>query len=315
MFSLTTKNLASLLIIASVVTSIGCNTRSDSSTQAAQEAIANSPTSVTLTHGVDESAGELSAYIVEIANATFYLEKQGGGLSSLLDADGIDWIGFNNTKGSGWKGEYRGFPNAVHKQDGSYFHAMNAGTDPSTSKVTIETPEHVQIVFTSSNAKWQAQWDFYPKRCDFTMTKVSPGYHYWVQYEGVPGGLMDESDFWYNSADNQPHPINESFKGDLPSPEWFAFGDEKSPRMFYLLHHEDDAFLNSNKHESNQFVNKQQEDSHPDDYVSRPYMTVLGFGRSNKEKFLNTPQRFSIGFVESTRYAAVDKAVKNLIAK
>lgn len=304
-----------MLIIASVATSVGCNTRGDSSVHTAHKAMETSTTLVTLTHGVDESAGELPAYIVKIANATFYLEKQGGGLSSLLDANGVDWIGFNNIEGTGWKGEYRGFPNAVHKQDGSYFHAMNAGTDPSTSKVTIETAEHVQIVFTSSNAKWQGQWDFYPGRCDFTMTKVSEGYHYWVQYEGVPGGLMNESDFWYNSADDQPHPINESFKGDLPSPEWFAFGDEKSPRMLYLLHHEDEVQPDHKQADKMQLKDKPLEDSHPDDYVSRPYMTVLGFGRSNKDKFLNTPQRFSIGFVESTHYADLDKAVKNLVAK
>ncbi|MGY8899972.1 MAG: hypothetical protein ACKVI8_18260 [Paraglaciecola sp.] len=265
---------------------------------------------VHLRHGVDESAGGLSAYIVTISNATFYLEKEGGGLSSILDTDGVDWIGFHNVAGSGWKGEYRGFPNAIHKQDGSYFHAMNAGTEPSTSRVTIETPEHVQIVFTSGNGKWQANWDFYPDRCDFTMTKVSPGYHYWVQYEGVPGGLMDESDFWYNSADSQRHPINESFIGDLPSPEWFAFGDAKSPRMLYLLHHEDDL-----QRGAEQLAPEQSEDKHPDNYVSRPYMTVLGFGRSNKDKFLNTPRRFSLGFVESTGYESLEETVSHLIAQ
>lgn len=92
---------------------------------------------VNLSHGIDESAGGLPAYVIRISNAIFYLEKQGGGLSSMLDLDGVDWLGFNDTKGSGWKGEYRGFPNAVHKQDGNYFHAMNAGTDESTSRVDI----------------------------------------------------------------------------------------------------------------------------------------------------------------------------------
>jgi hypothetical protein len=136
---------------------------------------------VSLRDGVDESAGNVSVYIIQIANATFYLEKEGGGLSSMLDSDGVDWIGFNNTAGSGWKGEYRGFPNAIHKQDGSYFHAMNAGTDRSTSIVTVNSKQHVQIVFTSGNGGWKGQWDFYPDRCDFTMLQVSKGYKYWVQ--------------------------------------------------------------------------------------------------------------------------------------
>lgn len=247
---------------------------------------------VSLSHGVDASAGGDEAYIVAIENATFYLEKSGGGLSSMLDADGTDWLGFHKAPGSAHKGEYRGFPNAVHKQDGNYFHAMNAGTDPSNSVVAIETTQHVRIVFTSENKAWEGQWDFYPDRLDFTMSRVSSGYKYWVQYEGVPGGTMDRSDFRYSSADNIKHLIDEEFIGDLPAPEWMAFGDEAAPRMLYLLHHEDDT--------------------HPDDYVSRPDMTVLGFGRRNKDKFLNTPQTFSIGFVETTTHSDVANAIEAL---
>lgn len=269
-----------VLFISFLMLSVSCNSLSDVH-------------KVTLSHGTDDTAGGVSAYVVSISNATFYLEKEGGGLSSMLDSDGVDWIGFKDTKGSGWKGEYRGFPNAIHKQDGNYFHAMNAGTDKSSSYIAIETAQHVQIIFTSNNGKWQGQWDFYPDRCDFTMTQVSPNHHYWIQYEGVPGGEMDSSDFWYASADNESHPIEEAFIGDLPAPEWFAFGDEKISRMIYLLHHQDDSY--------------------PDNYVSRPYMTVLGFGRSEKNKYLNTPQTFSIGFVESSSYKDVENTVRGII--
>lgn len=251
---------------------------------------------VHLTHGKDESAGGGSAYIITTPSATYYLEKEGGGLSSMIDKDGVDWIGFHNKEGSGHKGEYRGFPNAIHRQDGSYFHAMNAGTDPSSSEVDIESENHVRITFTSDNEQWQGQWDFYPDRCDFTMTKISPGYKYWVQYEGVPGGEMDTTDFWYASVDNKQHPIEEPFVGDLPAPEWMAFGDLNSPRMLYMLHQEDDNF--------------------PDNYVNRPYMTVLGFGRQNKEKttkHLNTVQTFSIGFLESNEYSKIDQAIRQVL--
>lgn len=255
--------------------------------------VAQSGQVVRLTHGADESAGGGPAYVISTPSATYYLEKEGGGLSSMLDADGVDWLGFHNAPGSGWKGEYRGFPNAVHRQDGNYFHAMNAGTDPSHSVVDIESAEHVRITFTSDNGQWQGRWDFYPERCDFTMSRVSAGYRYWVQYEGVPGGAMDATDFWYSSADDLTHPIEETSVRDLPAPEWMAFGDRDSPRVLYVLHHEDDEF--------------------PDDYVSRPYMTVLGFGRRDKDKFLTTPQTFSIGFVESTEYAVIDQAISQIL--
>lgn len=248
---------------------------------------------VQLTHGTDESAGGGPAYIVTTPTAIYYLEKEGGGLSSMLDQDSVDWLGFHNEEGSGHKGEYRGFPNAVHRQDGNYFHAMNAGTDPSSSIVEIESDQHVRITFTSENGQWEGRWDFYPDRCDFTMSKLSSGFKYWVQYEGVPNGEMDTTDFWFSSADSKQHSIEEQRIGDLPDPEWMAFGDQNSPRVLFVLHHEDD--------------------DHPDDYVSRPHMTVLGFGRRNKDKFLDTVQTFSIGFIESTDYAEIDRTIKRII--
>lgn len=250
---------------------------------------------IELTHGIDDSAGGGDCYIITTSSATYYLDKAGGGLSSMIDKDGIDWLGFHQKEGSGHKGEYRGFPNAIHKQDGNYFHAMNAGTNPSTSMVHIETNNHIRIVFTSDNSKWEGHWDFYPNRCDFTMTKISHGYKYWVQYEGVPNGTMDASDFWLASIDEKKHPISEPYLGDLPAPEWMAFGDENASRILYLLHHQDDTF--------------------PDNYVSRPDMTVLGFGRQDKDKYLNTVQTFSIGFIESTKYDDVRKTIDTIIKK
>ena len=248
---------------------------------------------VQLSEGADLSAGGDLAYIITTPNATYYLEKQGGGLSSMLDRDGIDWLGFHKAPGSGHKGEYRGFPNAVHKQDGNYFHAMNAKTDPSTTKVELVSDTHVRIGVVSGNGKWEAQYDFFADRLDFTMRKVSPGYKYWVQYEGIPGGEMDDTDFRYASADTARHPINEPFIGDLPAPEWMAFGDANASRMIYLLHHEDDT--------------------HPDDYVSRPHMTVLGIGRRNKDKYLTSPQKFSIGFIESTEHDVIADAMRGIL--
>ena len=106
---------------------------------------------------------------------------------------------------------------------------------------------------------------------------------------------MDSTDYWLSSADKKRHPITEPSIGDLPAPEWMAFGDPSAPRILYMLHHEDDK--------------------HPDNYVSRPDMTVLGFGRENKNKFLETPQSFSIGFVESTNYAEIEQVVLQVLGQ
>ena len=54
------------------------------------------------------------------------------------------------------------------------------------------------------------------------------------------------------------------------------------------------------------FIRHHEDDSYPDRYYNmRDEMTVFGFGRRGIEKFLDTPQTFTIGFVESTEYAEV----------
>jgi len=61
---------------------------------------------------------------------------------------------------------------------------------------------------------------------DFTMSKVSEGYNYWIQDGGVPGGEIDSNDIWFTSADSKTYPVFELRHGDLPEPEWMAFGDQ-----------------------------------------------------------------------------------------
>ena len=63
------------------------------------------------------------------------------------------------------------------------------------------------------------------------MSKVSDGYKYWVLYEGVPNGEINETDYWFGSIDDQIREIHEPFSGDLPAPEWIAFGDTRSTQI------------------------------------------------------------------------------------
>lgn len=42
-------------------------------------------------------------------------------------------------------------------------------------------------------------------------------------------------------------------------------------------------------------------------------MTVLGFGRENKNKFLTTAQSFTIGLVESTDYSKFDQTTNTVL--
>jgi hypothetical protein len=42
-------------------------------------------------------------------------------------------------------------------------------------------------------------------------------------------------------------------------------------------------------------------------------MTVLGFGRHNKNKYLGAVGTFSIGFVESTDYSRIEQMIKQIL--
>ena len=261
----------------------------------AYAAIGKQSSTVSLTRSaIDQSAGGLECFRVDTENATYYLEKVGAGLSSMIDRDGNDWLSFHPEKGTGAAGEYRGFPNAVFKEAGSYFHPRNVGTDPCVCLVEEETPDRVVISATSANGLWAGKYTFTCEACTFTMTKMPADKRFWVLYEGTPGGQYDDTDWWMTSARPNKSPMTSDHDGDIGESEWIAFGDEKLDRSLVLHHHEDD-------------------DSPDRFYQMEKKMTVFGFGRQGMTKYLDSvPQSFSIGFVESTDHATISTRISDL---
>ena len=237
----------------------------------------------------------LDCYVIKTPAATYFLEKSGGGLAKMIDKDGNGWISFDPTPGTAAAGEFRGFPNAVHQQDGSFFHPRNSGTDSSVTTVQTIAPDLVVIHSTSGNGNWKAEWRFDAERCIFTMLKMPKGHKYWILYEGTPGGQYDDDDWWMSSAIKTHQPLTVTHDGDIPAPEWIAFGDRSLDRSLFLLNHLDD--------------------DHPDHfYQMRQQMTVFGFGRKGLEKFHNdVPHSVSIGFVEATRHESIAEFIKKLL--
>ncbi len=265
---------------------------SSCSVSAQDQVEARIPASVRLDReSTDESAGGLDCYKIETDDATYYLEKVGAGLSSMLDRDGNDWLGFHPRKGSGAAGEYRGFPNAVFKEAGSYFHPRNAGTDPCVTIVEEESPDRIVISALSGNGLWAGRYTFTADHCTFTLTRKPKGHNYWILYEGTPGGRYDDQDWWMTSVNATKSPLKDPHEGDITGPEWIAFGDPKLDRVLVLHHLEDDEH-------TDRF------------YQMEKKMTVFGFGREGMKKYLDSvPQSFSIGFIESTDHRKIGEAI------
>ena len=244
---------------------------------------------------VDTSAGDLACYKIITPNGIFFLEKEGLGLSSMLDREGVDWISHHPKQGSKSNGEYRGFPNAVNNQDGSFFHPYNGGTQPSSSHVIKESKNHISIKGVSGNNAWHCQWDFYTTHCKFTMTKMPAGYKYWVLYEGTPGGKYDDSDYYMISAQEEQIPLTTYYDHDIPAPEWIAFGDRNFNRILFMANHKDDKL--------------------PDKFWQmNKQMTVFGFGRDGLTKFFDVvPREFSIGFIESADHRKINKELHKIV--
>ena len=243
------------------------------------------------------SSPGLAFYKVESPRATYYLEKFGAGLAALIDRDGNDWIGFQPKAGSRSAGEFRGFPNAVHQQAGNYFHPRNQSTEETKTRVEYKSADRVSISAVSGNGLWGCRYDFFPTHCTFTMTKMSPEHKYWILYEGTPGGSYDDADWWVTSAIRQPRPLTMNHEGDIPAPEWIAFGDVKLRRVLFLLNHEDD--------------------DHPDRfYQMNKEMTVFGFGRLRGEKhFASVPRQFSIGLLDTTDHMEINRQIMKIMGR
>ncbi|RMF37486.1 MAG: hypothetical protein D6753_17485, partial [Planctomycetota bacterium] len=246
------------------------------------------PAPVQLGEGSAPGAPEIDCYVVRTPTATYYLDKVGGGLASIVDRQGRDWLSFRPEPGSGPRGEYRGFPNAVFQSPGSYFHPRNAGTDPCVATIEEVTDERIRIGVASSDGNWMGRFTFTPAACIFTMLRKPENKKYWVLYEGTPGGQLDADDWWMSSGMARKQPIATPADQDLPEPEWMAFGDRGADRMIVLGHYRDDAY--------------------PDSYYAMDgAMTVFGFGRRQMSRFLDsTPDSFSIAVVDgqTARHAA-----------
>ncbi len=225
---------------------------------------------------------------VETSTATYFIEKQSGGCSSLMDREGRDWIGFKLTGTDGptlsSDSDYRGVPNLVFQDPG------NGTGHPGFSTCETYQVSVNELEVRSLDKLWQFRWIFHDNFAEIRIDKTDDSRAYWFLYEGpVAGKFAPEQQYWGNNVDglrtDTPNIFKDPARGNW---QWAFFGDTSVALTLFVVKEKADdlddffCYMGNNSEKGN---------------ASADGMNVFGFGRSLKtEPLLKGPNRFYIGF-------------------
>ncbi len=250
---------------------------------------AATPGSVTITQA--KNAEGIACYKIETPAAIYWLDREGGAFTSLVDRDGIDWVKYSSAKGL--DGQYRGVPNASYR-DG--LHPGNKGFAAATDAPFGVPLPSVTVTVGKARAD-AATYHFHPSHVEIILTAIE-GQTAWILYEGTPGGADDDQDR-YRLSNGRSFTGAESYLGDVaahprvaPGSEWMAVTASEVPRTLFLAHDDDDI---------------------TDRFTNYPNMCMWGFGRDEKnhEKLSSAhlPNRMVLGLVESADASKIEAAI------
>ena len=237
----------------------------------------------------DTNEGD-ETFRIDTPTATWQYQKNGASLSSVLDPQGNDWMGYNpSTSPSGAHGAFRGLPNFPYPE--GHFHPGFTSAD---TVLRSAGPLRVVLESESDDGIWSYRTSFYPTHATSNVLKIDSTHKYWFLYEGTPGGAIGSEDVVVRSTGQQTA-INTSWNGDLVGDEWTAIGDTVKNRAFFLSNDKDDGFVDSY-------------------FLLDNAMTVLGYGRSNvggvARMSIDEPGgQYSFGLVDGTAFNTVRPAV------
>jgi len=226
-----------------------------------------------------------AAYRIHTPCADYAIQLENGGLASLVDPEGQDWISYNTAAGSA--GEYRGIPN-IKYPDG-YLHP---GKKNAQCFLLSDGPLSCHIYVRSLDGQCDALWLFTPQYAQLTLLSVPTPY--WFLYEGTPGGAVDEDDGYVVRSNGVKTPVGMSWE-DVLDPGWLYFGSSCSPRVLCLSQLEIE-------HKTSSY------------WLMEKNMTVFGFGRRKLEHYLEKcPAQFRIGLLEAGDFQYVQDQVQNVM--
>ena len=214
--------------------------------------------------------------------ATVVYDCDGGGIASLIDLSGHDWVGYSTEPEAA--GEYRGIPNIAEPA----FHPGHTGC--STEIVRLDTHG---CAWQSRKEGWVCSWELNATAL-ILRVRTPEKQPYWILYEGIPGGRFESNDPVVR-CDGWSGTLIDAWQINQHGTRWVAFGSASAQRSLS--------------------IRLVAGESVPDIYwPMQRSMTVCGFGRSGRKSetrshlsVLQTTVEFR--FVESTDPIAIANAM------
>ncbi len=231
---------------------------------------------------------DVESYQINSEHVRYWYHKHGGGLASVIDKDGNDWVSWNPAAGAA--GDFRGIPNLVHPSNGGHFHPGRTSVE---SGVQSRGPLKITVRANSLDGNWRVLWEFFPTYARLTVVQAPAAY--WFLYEGTPGGVLQPAaDFIVRSTGEQTL-ANENWAADIDGEEWMFAADPVVGRSLFMLHYD-------------------EADTTTDSYTnSSNLMTILAFGRNGTQRFLTqVPRQFAFGLVDATTVEGVQPVIHDV---
>jgi len=238
---------------------------------------------------VEEAYQGRPHFIIYTKSATYYYDKNGGGFTSILDEEGIDWIAHSPIPDQTSLPEHlsRGLPNLVILRSGAMAGApgSNFCTSEKINKRTIRT--------STRDGEWIWSWSFYKHHAKLSIKKIDPDLKYWFSYHGlVAGRFHPEKQYWGTNLGGPRQEFNTYLKGEkiFSNWHWAYFGDYEVKRVFFVAMEKPDKHLDT-------FSYKDFSDEIPGNNNG---MVIFGFGRKEEDQPLlcDNQHNFYIGFVD-----------------
>jgi FG-GAP-like repeat len=246
---------------------------------------------------------------IETPVASYFLQKEAGGLSSMIDNQGKDWIAWRDMGTDQYPasaaGDFRGIPN-MNNADGI--------THPGFMECNSTMLDDNAILVESKNGEWAYRWTFYDSYFKISVLKSPADKKFWCLYEGpIAGSFNPREQSWGTNKDGlrKDKPDFNTGEGITENIDFAFFGANKGKNLLYM-------------------TTSQDGDGLPDSFgwmgdtlkaIPRNGMVVFGFGRGkNSSAHFDRPTSFYFGFLQQNILArnitatvklTIDKIRKN----